>query len=100
MGGGGGFQVDEFNAIVPGSTAGGGSAGVVIVSYSIGSVSSTFTPSVPAAALWVNGIQPTSNYCFQSLYVSGTAPSSWNLNAFFSSPSASGPVIFYYGYIQ
>jgi hypothetical protein len=50
----------------------------------------------------VNGIQPSSsNYAFRTLYVSGSGPSSWALNADFSnSASVGGSVIFHYGYIQ
>ena len=100
-GGGGGFQYEvPFSPPTPPYVAGAGASGAVIVSFASGSVSSTFTPPAPASALWVNGIQPASNYCFQSLYVSGGAPSSWNINASFTSPGASGPVTFYYGYIQ
>jgi hypothetical protein len=62
----------------------------------LGGSSSTFTPPL-AKYLWVNGIQPSSSYRFTSLYVSGSEPA-WTLNTS-SSLSASGTVIFHYGYI-
>jgi hypothetical protein len=94
-GGGGGGEVG-------GNGASGGS-GIIIVSYPDDPISTaSLNPGVTATTMWINGIQVslTPPFPIQSAFVSGSAPSSWTLNAtcYTSNTAPSGTITFYYAY--
>ncbi len=85
------------------AVGGAGGSGIVIISYPDDPISTaSLNPGVTATTMWINGIQTslTPPFPIQSAFVSGSAPSSWTLNAtcYTSNTAPSGTITFYYAY--
>jgi hypothetical protein len=81
----------------------GGGSGVIIISYPYEPLATaSLNLGVTATSMWINGTQVLTvpKLPIQSAFVSGSAPSSWTLNAtcYTSNTVPSGTVTFYYAY--